>query len=237
MEAPEQVEAAAADSAPASCGLADAPRPGTEEPEGRAPLRCPYRTHVQQEQAERHAAAAAKSQTSPETSEESEGERSNSSDGRDNGEEMNSDSGASMPTSPSSAQGDQPADQEHASCRRDCAAGVVRSASFPVGLSNQSSSSAADALPPPGTMPHPRHPSACTMPSQHPTPALHSALAVLLMPHRTLAGSRFCFPWPLPLLVGSRDIYISRTFRTYAYFSSIHSLSVAAVAFRVRCSV
>jgi hypothetical protein len=119
MMAPEQVEAAAADSAPASSGLGDAPRPGTEKPEGRAPLRWPYRTHVQQEQAERHAPAVAKSETSPETSEESEGERSNPSDGRDNGEEINSDSGAPMLTPPSSAQGDQPAEQEHASGEGD----------------------------------------------------------------------------------------------------------------------
>ena len=75
MMAPEHDEAAMAAIAPEVSGPTDAPRPGTEEPEARAPLRWPYRTREQQERAQQLAAEAEKSETSPESSEESEDER------------------------------------------------------------------------------------------------------------------------------------------------------------------
>ena len=75
MMAPEHDEAAMAATAPEVSGPTDAPRPGTEEPEARAPLRWPYRTREQQERAQQLAAEAEKSETSPESSEESEDER------------------------------------------------------------------------------------------------------------------------------------------------------------------
>jgi hypothetical protein len=112
MEDPEAYERWAAAAARTVAAFGASPTRGAEEPEGRVPLRYPFRTREQQERAQQQAAREEESPSESSSEFESEGERGRSSDGRGSDEEVDADSGTSNPASPSAAQPAQPAAQD-----------------------------------------------------------------------------------------------------------------------------
>jgi len=112
MEDPEAYERWAAAAARTVAAFGASPTRGAEEPEGRVPLRYPFRTREQQERAQQQAAREEESPSESSSEFESEGERGRSSDGRGSDEEVDADSGTSNPASPSAAQPAQTAAQD-----------------------------------------------------------------------------------------------------------------------------
>ena len=104
MMAPERLGEAAAATVARSVDLAGEPQSGSRPIDGRAPLRWPFTSRAQQERALQAAAEAAGSETTPESSEASEDERKNTNGSREIDEQVDSESGESLPASPSSAQ-------------------------------------------------------------------------------------------------------------------------------------
>ena len=110
--APERYVEAPAATAAGPIGLASALQLGCGPSDGRAALRWPFTSREQQERAQRAAAEAAHSETTPESSDADEGERNNLSGEWENDFEVESESGESSAGSPLRAQARQPADQD-----------------------------------------------------------------------------------------------------------------------------
>lgn len=120
MMGPERDQAAAAAAVATSVEDADAPQPGTEHIQARAPLKWPFTTREQQERAQQRAAAREESSSELESDEEDEGNRCNLGGGWDNNDKAHSESGESRSASPSPAlddsNGAQPCLDSEAKC-------------------------------------------------------------------------------------------------------------------------